>query len=561
MSGWQAWTSGGPRRALGCAGTQTVGVDGDRLVMAVPKGFGPSVTVAAVPDPGTLLRRLDLPPAKAVVTDRLVRQQVAALLPGMDDRLALAWRRDPRHGGVTVAAGPRATLAAAADDLFTREADLVVPYGLALDALLSHGMGEADEPAAWAVDCGAVTWLLLYAAGALVAAEAVASDDSATPIEPVDGVFADMAAALTPDQRPSRLIWVGRESVPEHGGLGVWHAVADDLPPHTGWSGAGRDAWSWLGAGAARLGRQGRDAEGLDLAEAPAAGVAPHAAASPRQRPSRRSAGPPVSVTRWAVVGLWLLAALGLWAWAVASGGARQTAVVEGLGLSRSAIPRLDRGLAVGRYLETSGPSLLAVMDELGQKTGGGDGGWMLDEIQWERDSGLTLRGSLGSADAVAELARAMATMRTLTGVQVRRQAPEGDDQVSYTVVASPSSTFYGAFVEPRKAEATPESEDPDRTPAPDAPAEPEPQDEPAAAATPDPAPDEAAAAVEPDSPPEPNASGPITSIDDPRVQALLAKYPALRSRAQQMARQGFRLSPAQFERLEKSLESGELNP
>ena len=114
--------------------------------------------------------------------------------------------------------------------------------------------------------------------------------------------------------------------------------------------------------------------------------------------------------------------------------------MVDDLGLSRAEIPKLDRGLAVGRYLETSGPSLLAVLDELGQKTSGGrrgGGGWMVDEVQWARDSGVTLRGTLQSADALANLARTMSTMRTLTGVQVRRQEPANNDQVTYTIVAS----------------------------------------------------------------------------------------------------------------------------
>ena len=226
----------------------------------------------------------------------------------------------------------------------------------------------------------------------------------------------------------------------------------------------------WLAAGAAVIGRQARDAEGLDLEEAAVADQADPTAASsaatqpPRRRPGRLAEGPPVSVGRWVVVGLWLLAALAVWAWAVASGGARQTAVVDDLGLSRAEIPKLDRGLAVGRYFETSGPSLLAVLDELGQKTGAGGGGngggWMVDEVQWKRDTGVTLRGTLRSADALAELARTMATMRTLTGVQVRRQEPADNDKVTYTVVASPSATWYGNFVEPRVAKEKAEKTD-----------------------------------------------------------------------------------------------------
>lgn len=464
MSVWKRLTSGGgPRRTVGVcvdaggSGARRAGLDGERLLASAPNDFASDVSVAAVSDAGTLLRRLSLPPAKPAVTDRLVRQQVAALLPGMDAQLALAWRRDPRSGDVTVAAGPHAALRAASDAAELRGGDLRVPFGLALDALFSRGASDGDAPAAWAVDCGPMTWLLLYAGGGLVAADTVG------PGESVGAVFADLVAGLPPERRPTRLTGVGRDGTPPGSEPGGVSEAASDFPAATGWTG-GHDSATWLAAGAALVGRQARDAEGLDFTEAVAAGGSASVSASERRarRTGRLADGPSVSGRRWAVVGLWLLAALGFWAWAVASGGARQTAVVDELGLSRAAIPGLDRGLAVGRYLETSGPSLLAVMDELGQKTGGGKGekagGWMLDEIVWERDTGLTLRGTLGSADTLAELARSMATMRTLTGVQVRRQAPEGDDQVSYTIVASPSSTWYGSFVEPRGADGkTPE--------------------------------------------------------------------------------------------------------
>lgn len=569
MSMWQQLTArGGPRRTLGVVpwsgGIQKLGLDGEQLLGNLDKGFAADVTVAAVSDAGTLLRRFALPPAKAAVTDRLVRQQVAALLPGMDAQLAIAWRRNPESGDVTVAAGPRAALRAASQAPDLRGCDLLVPFGLALDALVSHGMNRGDSPAAWAVHTPELAWLLCYAEGGLVAA------DSVGPGEAVDAVFADLIQSLEPGQRPTQMTWVGRAGQLPAAEPGLTHAAADGFGPRTGWTVAPEvddGAGGWLAAGAALIGRQAHDAEGLEVDDAPepAQGQTPSAAASaPRRRPRHGDQGPAVSVGRWAAVGLWLVGALVVWAWAVGSGGARQAAVVEELGLSQSAIPQLDQGLAVARYFETSGPSLLAVLDELGQKTKG----WMLDEAIWERESGLTLRGNLNSADALAQLARTMSAMRTLTGVEVRRQEPAGNRKVSYTLKASPSRKYFGAFVEPFKAVTAPEPEDPGSavTAAPQAPPEPEPEKDPAAVVdrepTPTAAPTSAAAQVEPaDVKAESQASGPITSIDDQRVQALLEKYPALRGRAEQLAGQGVTISEAQFERMEKALESRGGNP
>ena len=566
MSLWQRLTAGGTARravgvSLGADGPRRVGVDGSALVADAPAGFAPGHAVGVVPDAGTLLRRLALPPAKAAVTDRLVRQQVASLLPGMDGRLAIAWRRDATSGEVTVAAAPRAALRAAAQAAAdVRGCDLQVPAGLALDALLSRGMSAADAPAAWAIDTDGLTWLLLYAGGGLIAA------DSVGPGEAAEAVFADLVAGMEPEARPSELTWVGRGGALPEASDGVAHVRAADLPPQTGWTSGGAEPAAWLAAGAALIGRQLREAEGLDLEETPGpaeaeADAAQGAAPAPRRRrPGRAADTPAVSGMRWAVVGLWLLGALGLWAWAVGTGGARQAAVIDELGLSSSAIPTLDRGLAVGRYLETSGPSALAVLDELGQKTKR----WMLDEVTWERDGGLTLRGTMQSADALAKLAQSMATMRTLTGVQVRRQTPEGNNKVAYTITASPSAKFFGAFVEPRKP-ATDKNSDADgaETAAPQAPPEPKkkPKKKPAAAVDREPTPADTPTPAAPQAEPadieaKPKASGPITSIDDPRVQALLEKYPALRERAEQMAGQGVNISEADFERLEQALES-----
>ena len=267
---------GGPRRTLGVwVGTgagdvQRAGLDGEKLRVAVPASVASEVSVAAVPDAGVMLRRLSLPPAKAAVTDQLVHQQVAALLPGMDAQLAVAWRRDLQSGDVTVAAGSRGVLRSASGAEELQDCDLLVPAGLALDALLSRGMNPEDAPAAWAVDCGPVIWLLLYAQGGLVVADSLAAGPG--PGESIEGVFADLLAGLTPEQRPAGLTWVGRDAAPsaEAEGAGLPQVVADDLPKHTGWSGtgAGADAGAWLAAGAALIGRHGRDAEGLDLEEA-----------------------------------------------------------------------------------------------------------------------------------------------------------------------------------------------------------------------------------------------------------------------------------------------------
>ncbi len=454
MSMWKQFiTRGGPKRTLGVVpwsgSVQRVGLDDDKLIVSEIDTFTADLTVAVVPDAGTLLRRLSLPPAKAAVTDQLVRQQVAALLPGMDARLAIAWWRNPESGEVTVAAGPRAALRAASQAPELQGADLLVPFGLALDALLAHGMKPADAPAAWAVHTPELAWLLCYAHGGLVAA------DSVGPGESVESVFADLIQSLEPGQRPAQLTWVGHEGSLPASQPGLTHAAAKGLGDPARWSAdpaaaAATDAGSWLAAGAALVGQQTHDAEGLELDDIPepVQGQTPSAAApAPRRRPGRVAQGPAVSAARWAAVGVWLVGALAVWAWAVGSGGARQAAVVEELGLSASVIPKLDRGLAVGRYFETSGPSLLAVLDELGQNTKG----WMLDEAIWKRDTGLTLRGNLNSADALAQMARTMSAMRTLTGVEVRRQEPQGDRKVSYTLHASPSAKFFGAFVEPKK--------------------------------------------------------------------------------------------------------------
>ena len=116
---------------------------------------------------------------------------------------------------------------------------------------------------------------------------------------------------------------------------------------------------------------------------------------------------------------------------------------LQGSGLDAAATASLQTRLNVARYLETAGPSPLAILDELSRSTEG----FMIDELRYERDGSLTIRGTERSGERVNAIAASLAKMRTLESVQVRNQAAKDREQVEYTIVAEPASRFVEAFV------------------------------------------------------------------------------------------------------------------
>jgi hypothetical protein len=153
----------------------------------------------------------------------------------------------------------------------------------------------------------------------------------------------------------------------------------------------------------------------------------------------------PVKRKHWAIAAGWLLLACAAWYAVDLRTASVSREAVEGQGLSLDDVRALDTQLAVGRYLEQSGPTFLAILDELTQKTSG----FQVDSVRYERQGQLTLRGNDRSGDAVNKIAADMAKMQTLASVQVRSLSQSDRERVSYTIVADANQRFTGSFIKP----------------------------------------------------------------------------------------------------------------
>ncbi len=406
------------------------GKDGWRFerLPSPPDGKGAAVGLAA-DLPYGIFRRMALPAADRATTARAVRMQVETMLPGQEDRLRWGWKRADADGEAAVllfAVTGDVLGAAVGRAAPASPPGVVTPTAFALDALLTATAGEQLNRPLCVVAAGrSHVDVLQYRGGSLVQVEAL--DAAAGGGDAWVSEAADTARRLAGDGRGAAVLCLGDAA-----------GVADDL--------AERAGLVRVGAGDVL------SAEALPDVSLPtlyAAGAA-IAAAEPTEHlnllPEAEDASAAASAPSWrawAVAAAWLVAALvGLYLVDTRTA-ARYDAALAGGGLDPAATAQLQTRLAAARYLETAGPSPLAILDELSRSTDG----FVIDELRYERDGSLTIRGTERSGERINAIAASLAKMKTLEAVQVRNQDVKDRDKVEYTIVARPSPRFVEAFV------------------------------------------------------------------------------------------------------------------
>ncbi|CAN0443350.1 unnamed protein product, partial [Ectocarpus fasciculatus] len=128
------------------------------------------------------------------------------------------------------------------------------------------------------------------------------------------------------------------------------------------------------------------------------------------------------SVKGWIAAAAILIAALVLLYVSDTRQANRARDVVNRADLTPEKLTTLNTELAVARYLETSGPHVLAILDEFSQKTKG----FLIDEIRFERDGQFAVRATARSAGEINQLASDLSQMQTLASVRIRNQAVKG---------------------------------------------------------------------------------------------------------------------------------------
>ncbi|MEM9418795.1 MAG: hypothetical protein AAGA25_07080 [Planctomycetota bacterium] len=158
--------------------------------------------------------------------------------------------------------------------------------------------------------------------------------------------------------------------------------------------------------------------------------------ARPSDRPSPR---------RWAIAVVTLLAALTLLVMSDLKRAERITRAVDEAELDSRKLAELNTDLRVARFLETTGPSFLAILDEFSHQTEG----FMIDEMRYERNGLFTVQATGRSSDQVNQLAAKLSAMKTLSSVRIRSQAAKDRDKIEYTLVAVPAEQYSAPFAPP----------------------------------------------------------------------------------------------------------------
>ena len=410
-----------------------------------------------VPDELTgFTRRLDLPPADAATTRRLVDVQMEQLLPGQVDHLTWSSRELPGGSTRLVAAVASRRLQQLIDAASTpRPPGAVLTPPLALLECFDLWQ-RPDETGP--LDVIAVQHermhLLLDVTGPKASVVTVdlehGNDDAAAAIaREVGRQRAALDAEVMPAPRRFCLLF-DRPS----------DAASLREPIEQAWGQPSLSLEQCLTLG---------DASGLSLGELVAAGSAAavlrptdsinllaHAEGADAGKTSRR-----VTVIRWSAAALALAAAVAGYVTADTIRSQAQAQVINQAGLERQQQSRLDTELAVARYLETSGPGVLPILDELGRLTRD----FMVDDLRYERSGQFVLRATARSADDINRLARELSNMTTLDSVRVRSQNAKGRDEIEYTLVAVPASDFQG-LVNPPATPPSPAAEPATPTPA-----------------------------------------------------------------------------------------------
>ncbi len=427
-----------------------------RLLSGLPNGDRDLPICVVLPDHAGLYRQIKAPQAADEVVDKIVAAQVETMLPGQGEGLRWGWSRAGRSqdlwvhavaqrdidkalavlpGGFEAAWAVSDTMALARLALTTTSLTTTGPVALV-------AIGET-RTALIAVNQGRLTGVSVLDAGYAKAAGSKLQNESW--IEELRDAWDGLLNEVKQDDRPGRCLL----SCPLGDDPGLAEAVnqATDLPIQP-------------------FEDQG-DIYGVRAADVPALIAASAAAVcfDPVTPAVRLSAGHDrsplmASMKRNLVIaGSWLVVALLCLCLLDHYRAGRISAVLSTGPLSSESLAELDRQIAIARYLETSGPIPLAILDEIGQVTQT----VMLDELTYQRGGELQISGMCESGDEISTLTASLAKAQTLSAVSLQSQN-QADKKVRYEIVATPSSRFFGAFVEPAKPKQEAQEDGPENT-------------------------------------------------------------------------------------------------
>lgn len=388
-----------------------------------------------------VLHRLDLPPADAATTPKLIAAQLETLIPGQAEHVRWGWQRTGDGHPVLVYTAARRRL----DALLEKAALAPPPAAVTAPGPALHQVFSACTATEHRDHLLVVGWdrerlhLLRYRRGQLDSLETVGLPEVSQPNE----TDAMQAASLARQQLD--------ESQPQDGDKPrCFVLLTHDEPSSEALSGFERA----LGCPARRADGLLR-VDGLEQTTLPnviAIGAALAAAdpgdaidLSDNQRSDHAGAGDHPSRGRWIAAAALMLAALVLLYVSDTRKADRLEQAVEDAGVEARDLSSLNTDLAVARYLEKSGPGFLAILDELSHRTEG----FMVDELRFEREGLFTMQATGQSAQQINQLVEKLTEMKTLTSVRVRNQAAGGNDKITYTLVAVPSPRFFAPFAPP----------------------------------------------------------------------------------------------------------------
>ncbi|BAM03559.1 hypothetical protein PSMK_14000 [Phycisphaera mikurensis NBRC 102666] len=353
------------------------------------------------------MKRVTLPPAAAPAAAGAAALQAEGLLPEGVTGDTAAGEADAGHRVwiAAVSAASRGGVGGPVADAATGLAAL-----LASDLGLRHTAAERLEAGVLllAAEAGRVQGVRLDASGPAESVVVDADDGWAAALaDRLDGPFVTAVAVGEP---VAGGVWPGVVS------LDPGEALARGAPALEG---AG-----WRAAGAAAA---------AALPSLPVLG------ADPQQEDDGRGAPPPrlwIAAAAAVVVGLVALAAADL------SAAARLDEALAARPELAEAQAELAADTARFAWLESGGPTPLAVLDELTALSGG-----VVPAKIVVGAGKITLEGSVQEASALDGFVDRLAGAETFTAVKVQQSEKVGDNELKYVLNAVPVDRFYDAFV------------------------------------------------------------------------------------------------------------------
>lgn len=405
--------------------------------------------VVVLPPPAGLHRSLELPPAADEPTARrMIELRLATLFPMQDAQMQWGFSRDQAGGKCWVYL---VSAAAASPPNMPAAPSAVVSMEMAVAArVLDH---DPQATLAILTSTDAHASITVLSRGSLHSVEQADLDgNDEDRLATIEETIAIATAELPTDRKPTRLLALGpAANLAERTTLQRISLLEA--------SGEGDEA-ALLAGGAARAALQRK---------VPCVRFDHDAALRVMDRKKLRR--------RIVMAAAWLIVAVLLLYMADMRGAAKIKDLQLDSIMSASEQVALDRDLALAGYLETLGPTPLAVLDEIGQLTES----IQLDDVRYDAGGEFRLRGTQNSTETINKLVNALDKAKTLESVRLVSQRRADRDKIEFEIVAQLSPRFAGAFVTPtpQAPSTAPAEADSSAVHSEQAPAPPQPQDQP----------------------------------------------------------------------------------